>query len=99
MRESVRGHVPGDRVSVGPPSGVRVTTRDPLEAIRDRLGRADEHFETVKEMANTYFNSDRYHYAGDLDLSTSRLSVTSSVEFPDPRLSTVVGELVHDLRS
>jgi len=72
---------------------------DRLFAIRDRLDRADEQLEVVKELARGYFNSDRCRYSGEYNPKTNETTIVRNIEMPDVRLATLVGEVVHDLRS
>jgi hypothetical protein len=73
---------------------------DSLFAITDKLDRADEHFEVVKKQVCAYFESDVCRCRGEYDPSAHGHSVEQQVGgFPDIRLATVVGEMVHDLRS
>ncbi len=68
-------------------------------ATADRLKRADEHLKTVKEMLVRYYNAGGYSLRGHYDPNAGEMPITRRAEFPDIRLSTIVGELVHDLRS
>jgi hypothetical protein len=72
---------------------------DRLFAIRDRLDRADEQLEVVKELARGYFNSDRCRYSGEYNPKANETTIVRNIEMPDVRLATLVGEVVHDLRS
>lgn len=77
-----------------------------LEAIFDRLGRAEEHLETIKCRLLRHYEADKYlltgEYQRDFNQPGGRGSiVTDPVTLPeiDPRLNTIIGELLHDLRS
>jgi hypothetical protein len=70
-----------------------------LVAVRDRLARAEEHHETVKRLVREYYESDRCRYAGTYDPQVDHVPIRQSIVFPDIRLSTLVGEMLHDLRS
>jgi hypothetical protein len=75
-----------------------------LEAIFDRLGRAEEHLETIKCRLLRHYEADKYRLTGEYQRqfdSPQGIIVTDPVMFPeiDPRLNTIVGELLHDLRS
>jgi len=50
-------------------------------------------------MVRDYFASDLCRYRGQYDPDAKRHRVEQSIRFPDIRLATIVGELVHDLRS
>jgi hypothetical protein len=72
---------------------------DRLFAISDRLHRADEHLDVIKAMVRTYFESDRCTYTGEFDPKQDTHHISGNVEFPEVRLATLVGEVVHNLRS
>jgi hypothetical protein len=71
----------------------------PLFAVHERLDRADEQLETVKELIRGYFQSDRSHFAGEYNPEKNETTIIRNIEMPDVRLATIVGEVVHDLRS
>jgi hypothetical protein len=75
-----------------------------LEAIFDRLGRAEEHLEAIKCRLLRHYEADKYRLTGEYQRqfdSPQGIIVTDPVTFPeiDPRLNTIIGELLHDLRS
>jgi hypothetical protein len=75
-----------------------------LAAIYDRIGRADEHLETIKEQLVSYYNADGYVIRGEYkpDLDSPRGTVTLEETFIpeiDPRLNTLIGEFLHNARS
>lgn len=70
-----------------------------LAAVWDRVYRASEHIEAVKDMTTAYFNSDAYHFEGEYDPDTPRLQIWHRALEPPPRLNTLVGEIAHNLRS
>src|SRR5271154_1712016 len=75
-----------------------------LEAIVDRIGRAEEHLEAIKCGLLRHYKADKYRLSGEyqrrLDKRTGDI-VTDPTTFPeiDPRLNTLIGEYLHDLRS
>jgi hypothetical protein len=75
-----------------------------LEAIFDRIERAEEHLEAIKCRLLRHYEADEYLITGEyqrsLDKPTGNI-VTDPTTLPeiDPRLNTVIGEHLHDLRS
>lgn len=77
-----------------------------LDAIFDRLGRAEEHLEAIKCRLLRHYKADEYlltgEYQRDFDRPGGRGSIVSDpITLPeiDSRLNTIIGELLHDLRS
>ncbi len=73
---------------------------DPLPSVQDRLDRAQEHFEEVNTRLRAYYAADPYVIEGETEFQgdnpTERILY---VEPPEERFSTVLGEMLHDLRS
>jgi hypothetical protein len=75
-----------------------------LEAIFDRLGRAEEHLKAIKGGLLRHYDADEYLITGEYQRYFDRLggevdidpTVTPEI---DARLNTLVGEHLHDLRS
>jgi hypothetical protein len=74
-----------------------------LEAIFDRLRRAEEHLDAIKEELLSYYNADpcqmRGKYKLDADGHRGTGEWTIRVEVLPVRLNTLIGEFLHDLRS
>jgi hypothetical protein len=78
-----------------------------LAAITDRsVDRAQEHLETIKGRLLSHYEADEYLIAGEYQRDVNRPGgagtfITNRITFPeiDPRLNTIIGEYVHDLRS
>ncbi|HTZ62522.1 MAG TPA: hypothetical protein VMB51_00285 [Solirubrobacteraceae bacterium] len=75
-----------------------------LEAIFDRLARAEDHLEAIEGQLLAYYNSDPYQMSGkyesDADGGGATVEPTDGWVDPIPvRLNTLVGEFLHDLRS
>ncbi len=71
----------------------------PLFAITDRIDRAEDHLQVIEGMVRDYFHSDVCRYRGHYDPNTRQHTVEGNITFPNVRLATVCGEMVHDLRS
>lgn len=77
-----------------------------LEAIFDRLGRAEEHLETIRCRLLSHYKADKYLLTGEYQRDFNRpggrgIVVSDQTTTPeiDPRLNTIIGELLHNLRS
>ncbi|HEV3192837.1 MAG TPA: hypothetical protein VGY54_20165, partial [Polyangiaceae bacterium] len=74
-----------------------------LAAIFDRLARAEEHLEAIKEELLSYYNSDPCQMSGkyepDDEGRRGSGEWTISVDPLGVRLNTLIGEFLHDLRS
>ncbi len=75
-----------------------------LKAIFDRIDRAEEHLQAIKGGLLRHFEADKYLITGEYQRQFNSLKgtiITDPVTFPeiDPRLNTIVGEHLHDLRS
>jgi hypothetical protein len=73
-----------------------------LEAIFDRLARAEEHLETIKSELLSYYHSDPYSMSAKYEPDDDGATVTPTDGWVEPipvRLNTLLGEFVHDLRS
>jgi hypothetical protein len=68
--------------------------------IWDRLECAQERFQEIQGMLRDYYRSCVGELRGQFDLDPEAITfVSDRVELPPPRLATVTGELLHDLRS
>lgn len=73
-----------------------------LLEIRDRLRRAEEHIEAIKSQLRAYYDSQPYNaISGEFDPQTQNVHFDWGVPFDPPsfRLSTLTGEVLHNLRS
>lgn len=75
-----------------------------LEAIFDRLGRAEEHLETIKRELLSYYDDGRCVITGEYKPDEGRRKGTienAQVAIPeiDTHLNTLIGEFLHNLRS
>jgi len=77
-----------------------------LRAIFDRIERAEEHLETIKQRLLRHYEADEYLITGEYQRDFNRPGgsgniVTDPTTLPeiDPRLNTIIGEHLHDLRS
>jgi hypothetical protein len=70
-----------------------------LDEIIDRLERADEHFETIKEHLCAYYRTSTVGVRGYFDPKRDGLVIGPGYRAPELRLHTLVGEFLHDLRS
>ena len=70
-----------------------------LLAIWDRQTRAQEHFEAVEGLLLAYYNSRLGKLSGEFDPDGDFVMRSIAFGLPDFRLYTIVGELLHDLRS
>lgn len=77
---------------------------EPLQPIFDRVRRAEEHLEAIEGKLLAYYNADLCvitgEYKPNADGRTGTV-VNDEVRIADidPRLNTLIGELVHDLHS
>lgn len=76
----------------------------PLDGVRDRVSRAQEHLEAIQSQLLAYYHADecvvRGKYNPKLDGGTGHVEdVTITTPPIHPRLNTLVGEFLHDLRS
>src|SRR5579875_2816148 len=69
--------------------------------IRDRLGRANEHIESIKTMLRAYYGSNPYEIAGEFDPDAQTISYNfGRGAIPPPiTIATTAGEVLHNLRS
>jgi hypothetical protein len=74
-----------------------------LDAIYDRLGRAEEHLDAIKGHLVSYYDSDPCEMSGEfhpnLNGGAGVADSTMSIGPLDSRLNTVIGEFLHNLRS
>lgn len=77
-----------------------------LEAIRDRLSRAEEHLKAINRGLLRHYEADEYLMAGEYQRNSDAPGgrgdiVIDPTTLPEinPRLNTLIGEYVHDLRS
>jgi hypothetical protein len=73
--------------------------REAVAAMVDRIDRADEQIKVLEEMIGDYFKADSCRYGGEYNADTNEMLLTKDIVWPKPRVSTVTGEIVHDLRS
>lgn len=76
---------------------------DELRFVRDRLQRAQENLDDLKRLLATYFASDFYRLTVECEpgaggAGTFRIT-ENEVRGPEPRAMTLVGDIVHELRS
>lgn len=75
---------------------------EPLRDVHDRLARAEEHLEPIKRHIIAYLNSAFDDVVGELkdDEEGGRwLQLDNAMFLPDPRMHTLIGEFLHNLRS
>lgn len=75
-----------------------------LEAILDRLARAEDHLEAIKGKLLAYYDLDKCSVTGKYEPNADRPLGTIDgrlIDSPpiEPRLNTLIGEFVHDTRS
>jgi hypothetical protein len=73
---------------------------DPLSSVQDRFDRAQEHFETTKTRLRDYYAENPYVIYGNTDFYAN--AATERVlyaEAPNERFNTIIGEMLHNLRS
>jgi hypothetical protein len=76
---------------------------DPLERVRGKVNRAQEHAQSLSNDISAAVRGpdNPYRLVPELDLDAGKCSlrVEKVAEFPRPQWETVVGEIVHNLRS
>jgi len=72
---------------------------DRLRPICDRLERADEHVETIKQELRMHFASNFHSLTGEYDAQLGRSHFQGRIGHPPIRLFTVIGEALHNYRS
>jgi hypothetical protein len=73
---------------------------DRLDAVIDRLHRAEEHFEPIKAHLLSYYRERVGLMTGEFDPDNDGSFVMEGeLGVPDMRLHTLIGELIHDLHS
>lgn len=72
---------------------------DVLSSVQDRFDRAQEHLKTVKGLLRAYYAQDPYVIYGETNVYTKDSRRVLYAERPEERLNTVIGEMLHDLRS
>jgi hypothetical protein len=71
-----------------------------LTAIEDRLIRADENLEELKRIIREHFASGAFNLTGEFDPNGERGIRLSGFVLPPPlRVFTIVGDILHELRS
>jgi hypothetical protein len=70
-----------------------------LAAIRDRVERAEEHLDAIKRGLIAYYESEPGSVRGKFDPDASEGEWQVKVQPMPPRLNTLIGEFLHDLRS
>ena len=70
-----------------------------LDAIADRIDRAEEHIGALKVALRAYFESDAYEFRGDYDAYSNEFPITGRAQMVEPRICTLAGEVLHNLRS
>src|SRR4051794_30807570 len=76
--------------------------QESLIYIWDRLHRAEEHFEAIKDHLITYYRSELDGIRGEYDpkeQDAGEFGFHSRPDLPAVRMQTLVGELLHDLRT
>jgi hypothetical protein len=68
---------------------------DPLEAILDRLTRADEHLQAIKRELIRYYESDPCTLAGEFDPDDHGGEWGGETAPLQVRLNTLIGEFLH----
>jgi hypothetical protein len=72
-----------------------------LAAVWDRISRAEEHLDAIKAALIAYYESPIRDYVGEFDPDDKAGAFRTRVHMfqVDMRISTLVGEFLHDLRS
>lgn len=70
-----------------------------LAAIRDRVECAEEHLDAIKQGLIAYYESEPGSVSGKFDPDAPEGKWQIKVEPMPPRLNTLIGEFLHDLRS
>lgn len=65
--------------------------------MQDRFDRAQEHFNEIRSRLRAYYAADTHTIIGELHFND--LSYSMYVAAPEERLNTVIGEMLHNLRS
>lgn len=71
----------------------------PLASVQDRFDRAQEHFDAIKSLLRAYYAQDPYIIEGETDFDVGATERVFYVEPPEERVNTLIGEMLHDLRS
>jgi len=71
----------------------------PLDGIWAKIQRADEHIKNLNAEINALIGSDAYRLVGEPDTDPRQCIVRAVGPEPPLRLSVIVGEIVHQLRS
>lgn len=70
-----------------------------LKSVYDRLIRAEEHLDVLNEMIRGYLEDASGSWDGEFDPKKQRLVFRRQPMLPHERMATIVGEVVHSLRS
>jgi hypothetical protein len=81
-----------------PGDGVPVVD-EPLHGFILKLNRAEEHFRAVRSSIHAFVESDFYDIASDLDHKGRLVGRVSRLERPEPNLSVLIGDCIHNFRS
>jgi len=78
-----------------------MATIDPLRDVHDRVARAEEHLEPIKRHIIAYLNSAFDNVVGEFkeDEEGTWLHLVDATFLPPPRMHTLIGEFLHNLRS
>lgn len=71
----------------------------PLEGVALKLNRAEEHYETLRQGIEAFVESDYYETVADIDYKGRLVARLKNVKDPPTKLSVLVGDCVHNLRS
>jgi hypothetical protein len=73
----------------------------PLAGCEEKLWRAQEHFEALQEEIGKLENAELATFRGELDSDRDNVLhiVVDTVVTPDLRIATILGDMVHNLRS
>jgi hypothetical protein len=73
----------------------------PLAGCEEKIWRAHEHFETLQEEIGKLQDTELATFRGELDADRDDLLhvVVDTVQVPDLRIATILGDMVHNLRS
>jgi len=72
---------------------------DPFASVQDRFDRAQEHFDEIRRMLRIYYAGDVHVIRGESDINAAMTMNPLYVEAPPERVNTLIGEMLHDLRS
>lgn len=70
-----------------------------LAYIEDRICRAEENIEALKPLLRTYYETQAHRLTGHFNPATKQVSFHSNVGAPPERFFTLLGDILHELRS